>query len=448
MAISTKPASGTRDFLPAAVLARRHVVEQIERAYAAHGFVPLETPAFERLAVLTGKYGDEGDQLMFKVLKRGEKLPALSADLDPNDLADLALRYDLTVPLARVVAAYQGRLPRFFKRYQIQPVWRADRPQKGRFREFFQCDVDFVGTRSTIAEATVIAAVTDALAALGFASFDVRLNDRRVLTGLMETARVPEDKRGAVLVAIDKLDKIGPQAVATLLRDEGVSDEGIALLTDAFGGDGAAASAETLAALFEGHSEVGLQGLATIAELQAHLAVSPLAAGRVVFDPSLARGLSYYTGPIFEIRVDGLSGSMGGGGRYDGLIGMFRGTEVPAVGFSLGLERILVVMEERGMLPDVAPKPDVMVAYLDHETVGAMLAFSARARAAGLVVEVFPDKAKLGKQFQYAEQLGIRHVVLLGTDEVEAGVVGLKDLVASTQDRLSAAEAVARLSGG
>ena len=254
MAVSTKPPSGMRDFLADALVARRRVVDVIRDTYERYGFVPLETPALERVSVLTGKYGEEGDQLMFKVLKRGKKLPTLREDLPSAELVDLALRYDLTVPLARVVAAHQGTLPRFFKRYQIQPVWRADRPQRGRFREFYQCDVDFIGTDSMVADATVLSAACDALAALGFDSFSVHINDRRVLSGLMELAEVPESLEGPALVALDKLDKIGAEGVIDALVAAGLTKSSISRLEAPLLQGGT--SLDSLGQVFEGASEV------------------------------------------------------------------------------------------------------------------------------------------------------------------------------------------------
>ena len=435
MAISAKPPSGTRDFLPADVMRRRFVVDRIEQAYRRHGFVPLETPTMERLEVLTAKYGEEGEGLIFTVLKRRESLKL--DELDPDQpivpqLSDLALRYDLTVPLARVVAAHSNTLPRFFKRYQIQPVWRADRPQKGRFREFYQCDVDFIGTTSVVAEATVVRAVMDALAALGFDGYTIRVNDRRILTAILTAAGIAEPLHATALVAVDKLDKIGVAGVTAELEERGVAALAASKLL-AFLQPGAddATTLSALDAAFESQGlPAGQQGVATLRQL---LSLLPQGPPRWVIDPSLARGLSYYTGPIFEIAVDGLSGSMGGGGRYDELVGMFRGQSVPAVGFSLGLERLLVVMEERGMFPDLALSPDVMIACLSENELAAGMDLAHRMQSAELVVEVYPETAKLGRILQYAEGLGCRFVAIVGSREATAREAGLKDLVTGEQ---------------
>lgn len=445
--ISAKPPSGTRDFLPDAVRARRWATLCIERAYEAHGFVPLETPAMERLDVLSGKYGDEGDQLIFRVLKRGDKLPELSETTDPATLTDLGLRYDLTVPLARVVAAHQNALPKYFKRYQIQPVWRADRPQRGRFREFYQCDVDYVGSTSLVAETTVLGAVADALAGLGFQAVTARLNDRRILTGILTLAGVPDASAGDVLVSVDKLDKIGRERVVDELRERGLDDDAITALAPMLDGVGDATPADAIAALrtrLDGISEVGVAGCDALLSLFEMMEAAGAATLRCVFDPTLARGLGYYTGPIFELNVDDLPMAVGGGGRYDGLIGMFRGNQTPAVGCSLGLERLLVVLEERGMLPSDHGASDVVVARMDDDAVGANLALARAIRSAGLRVEVFPDKAKLGKQLQYAESIGARVVVLQGNRELDAHEVQLKDLVTGTQVAVAVQDAPAK----
>ncbi|MCB9116701.1 MAG: histidine--tRNA ligase [Caldilinea sp.] len=436
--INTEPLSGMRDFLPLDVLRRDYVTETVKRVYQRYGFEPLETPTMERLTTLLGKYGDEGDQLIFRVLKRGEKLERALADAPTeNSVSDAGMRYDLTVPLARVFAEYRSKLPRFFKRYQMQPVYRADRPAKGRYREFFQCDVDVVGSTSPTVEAEVIAAGAEVLQELGFqgrAGFAIRLNHRMILRGLMEVAGVPHDLEGAALVAIDKLDKIGLEGVRKELDARGVP----AAAAESLLGAMAAAPAENsetiawLSNLLE-ISELGSRGVAELKQVMALSAGGP-AAEHLRIDPYLARGLSYYTGPIFEIEFPGLSGSGGGGGRYDDLIGMFSGQTIPACGFSLGLERIILIMEERGMFPErLSTQPQVLVTMFDDSTVAASLALARRLRAAGLRVDVYPDNDRYGKQFKYAEERSIRYAALLSPREQEAGVVAVKDLVTGEQ---------------
>jgi histidyl-tRNA synthetase len=434
----TEPLSGMRDFLPLDVLRRNFVVSVIQRVYQQYGFEPLETPTMERLSTLLGKYGDEGDQLIFRVLKRGDKLDkALAEQPTENSVADAGMRYDLTVPLARVMAEYRSKLPRYFKRYQIQPVYRADRPGKGRFREFYQCDVDIVGSKSQMVEAEVLAAGAQVLEELGFhgrESFALRLNHRGILRGLMETAGVPLELEGAAMVTIDKLDKIGMDGVRRELDQRGIPPASAESLLSTLQ-SAPAENAETLTWL--GHllceSEPGSKGVSELQSVMCYSAGGP-ASGYLRVDPALARGLSYYTGPIFEIEFPGLSGSGGGGGRYDDLVGMFSGQAIPACGFSLGLERILLIMEERGMFPDrLIGQPQVLVTQYDESTATASFRLATELRAAGLRVDLYPDQDRFGRQFKYAEERNIRYVTLVSPREVEAGVVAIKDLTSGEQ---------------
>lgn len=446
---NTQPPRGMRDFLPDDVRRREYVIGVIEEVYSRYGFEPLETPAVENIETLLGKYGEEGNQLIFKILKRGVH--------ESTGEADLALRYDLTVPLARVVAEYRDKLPRFFKRFQIQPVWRADRPARGRFREFYQCDVDVIGSRSMVVEAELIAAATEALEKLGFNDFVVRLNHREALTGLLGCAGVPLEHHEAALVALDKLDKIGRENVARELTERGVAEVAGQRLLDFFkelsslehaadiaAGDDMSARQQGLNSAilgrlveFVGPNEKGAKG---VDELQAILQyASPLGLSQKIrIDPSLARGLSYYTGAIIEINVKDLPGSLGGGGRYDNLIGVFSGQDVPACGFSLGLERIIVVMAERQMFPPqlVKSAADVLVASLDEAFFSESLQLAAELRRAGIRVSIYPDATnKPGKPLSYADSQKISVVVLIGEDEHKNGIVTVKDLVARGQER-------------
>jgi histidyl-tRNA synthetase len=441
---NTAPVSGTRDFLPLDVLQRDYVINTIERIYQSYGFEPLETPVMERLDTLLGKYGDEGDQLIFRVAKRGAKLDrALAENPTENDIADEGLRYDLTVPLARVVAEYRNQLPRYFKRYHIAPVYRADRPAKGRYREFYQCDVDIVGSKSLMVEAEVLNAGAQVLQKLGFtgigdAGFRLRLNHRGVLKGLMEVAGVPEALEGSVLVAVDKLDKIGIDGVRAELLDRGLDEQTatrlLQTLTDAPSG-----VVETLAWLSDvlDASEAGSRGVADLKQVISYTVHGP-AQAHLQVDPYLARGLSYYTGPIFEIEFTGLSGSGGGGGRYDDLIGMFSNQTIPACGFSLGLERILLIMVERGMFPaELAGQPQVLVTQFDESTIEASLQLTHQLRAAGLRVDLYPDFDRYGRQFKYADERKIRYALLIGPEEIGKGVVAIKDLISGEQDEVT-----------
>jgi histidyl-tRNA synthetase len=436
---STKPARGTRDFLPDDLRRREYVIGIVRDVYQRYGFEPLETPAFENIETLMGKYGEEGNQLIFKILKRGEH--------EKSGEADLALRYDLTVPLARVVAEYQGALPTLFKRYQIQPVWRADRPARGRFREFYQCDIDATGTASPIVEAEILGAVSEILAALGFRDFVIRLNHRRVLTALLEEAGVPLPLHGDALVALDKLDKIGADGVTGEFAARGIPQEAGARVLTSFLGDPGEAPEAALARLrgvLGEHDALG--NLAAIVDL----AASTPARGRIRVDASLARGLSYYTGAIMEIAVEGI-GSLGGGGRYDNLVGMFLGRGVPACGFSLGLERIIVVMTEREMFPAsvVTSAVDIVVTFLDDGSRAEALKLAGELRAAKYRVDVFPEASrKFDKPLKYASARGARAMAIFGENEVTRGEASIRNLETREQvsvPRADAASHIARL---
>lgn len=439
---NTNPLSGTRDFLPIDVLRRKYVVDIVERVYQKYGFEPLETPTMERLDTLLGKYGEEGDQLIFRVMKRGDKLSRmLEGDPSENTLADSGLRYDLTVPLARVAAEYQAQLPRVFKRYQIQPVFRADRPAKGRFREFFQCDLDIVGSTSQIVEAEVLNAAAEVFHLLGFegaSDFRFRLNHRWVLRGLMAVAGVPHDLEESAIVAIDKLDKIGIEGVRKELLGRSVPASAIEsleqLLDEAPEGNDAVLDwlEEKLS-----DSEGGSRAVSELRQLVSYIDNGPSSA-HIFVDPYLARGLSYYTGPIFEVECAGFRGSAGGGGRYDDLIGMFAGRAIPACGFSLGLERVLLILEERGLFPErLSGQPQALMTLFAEETVAASLRLVQRLRAAGLRIDVYPESGKYAKQFKYADQRGIRYALLLGPSEIEQKTVGVKDLKTGDQRTLT-----------
>jgi histidyl-tRNA synthetase len=415
---NTQPARGMRDFLPADVRRREYVIGVIKQVYERYGFEPLETPAAENIATLTGKYGEEGNQLIFKILKRGEH--------EKSGEADLALRYDLTVPLARVFAEYQNEFPRFLKRYQIQPVWRADRPGRGRFREFYQCDVDVIGSSSMVVESELMAAASEVLEKLSFADFTIRLNHREALTGLLASAGVALDQHESTLVALDKLDKIGTEGVAEELTGRSVQSSAVSRLLEFFSEQPALERAADLGVAddyarrpalnsailgrlieFVGANEKGskaVEDLRTILQFASAHGI----ADKIKIDPSLARGLSYYTGPIFEINVRDLSGSLGGGGRYDGLIGMFADRQVPACGFSLGLERILVVMGARDMFPleltNSALDVMICVAGEDVAPIGIKIANDLRRLDPALKVLVYPQPSdKFPKQRAYGK---------------------------------------------
>lgn len=449
--VNTAPLSGMRDFLPLDVLRRNYAIDIIRNVFQKYGFEPLETPTMERLSTLLGKYGEEGDHLLFRVLKRGEKLDeALQENPSQDSISDAGMRYDLTVPLARVVAEYRAKLPRFFKRYQIQPVYRADRPAKGRFREFFQCDVDVVGSNSKVVEAEVLAAGVEILQQLGFGAkhpFALRLNHRGILRGLMEVAGVSATLEDSALVAIDKLDKVGFEGVRRELQERGIDASITAKLLDTISSAPAGGNVEMLAWLSDllESSVQGSRGVAELRQVLVYSANGP-AANYLRVDPYLARGLSYYTGPIYEIEFPGFAGSGGGGGRYDDLIGMFSGQSIPACGFSLGLERILLLMEEQAMYPPrLAGQPQVLVTLFDEASSAAAMRLARELRAEGLRVDLYPEPDRYGRQFKYGEERQIRYVVLLGPREIEAGVVAVKDLVSGDQLDLPPVEVAAWL---
>jgi histidyl-tRNA synthetase len=446
----TQPARGMRDFLPDDVRKREYVIGVIKEVYERYGFEPLETPAAENIETLMGKYGEEGNQLIFKILKRGVH--------EGTGEADLALRYDLTVPLARVVAEYRDKLPKFFKRYQIQPVWRADRPARGRFREFYQCDVDVLGSRSMLVETEICAAACEVLTKLGFTDFCVRLNHRQALTGVLAVAGVGLENHDSALIALDKLDKIGREGVEREFAARGINEAAGTVLLNFFSAlselDHAAQIADqpqqalNRAILgriveFVGDNELGAKG---VDELQSivDFAEATGIGQKLKIDSTLARGLSYYTGAIMEINVKDLAGSLGGGGRYDNLVGMFLGQDVPACGFSLGLERILVVMSEKAMFPAhiLSSPAEVMIAIRDETTRSAKeaLSLARELRSAGIRTDVYPVRnVKVGIQYKYAFNRKIAFAVVPG-DEVL-----IKDLRTREEFTVNRKDCVARL---
>ncbi|WP_067475572.1 histidine--tRNA ligase [Actinomadura hibisca] len=429
-----EPPSGTRDFLAGALRTRERMFAQIRTVFERYGFEPLQTPAFERLETLTGKYGDEGDKLIFKILRRGEH--------EATGEADMALRYDMTVPLARVVANYGSQLPTPYKRYAMGPVWRADRPGKGRFREFAQCDVDVVGSASPLAEAEVVCALTDALDAVGVRGYRVLVNSRQALAGLLEVYGVPGELGGGVLITLDKLDKLSPEKVAAeLVAARSLPQEIAGSLT----GDLTAPDAVERMRTALKDSEAGSAGLAEIDRLL-ELTVPKVGAERIVFTPSLVRGLDYYTGVIFEVVAEGMPGSIASGGRYDGLISALGGPDVPACGGSLGVERII------GLLDDSVgegERLDMAVTVIDEGGAAEVMGFAARLRDAGLRTEVYlAASRKLAKQLKWAGDRQARFALIYGAADREAGVVTVRDMDSGEQAQVPTADLVAHLTQG
>lgn len=425
MAIKAGIPKGTRDFLPRQMRARMRVMDTIRRVYERHGFEPIETPAIENIETLMGKYGEEGDQLLFKILMRGAKAA--------SGQCDLGLRYDLTVPLSRFVAMHQNEIGRIFKRYQIQPVYRADRPGHGRFREFYQCDIDMVGAAAPVAEIELLHAVNDVFADLKFGGLVIHLNDRRILRALIEVSGIAIELETTAITAIDKLDKIGREGVLRELMERGIALASASKLLDMIiPGANNAATLDALEHLFAGHADalLALRDMRTIVRA----CEAFCGEGRsILVDPSLARGLNYYTGAIFEIQAEGLGSSIAGGGRYDHLIGMFSGKDIPAVGISLGFERICVIMEERSMFDDTRRSVDVVVGLFDETSLVPSIEVSSKIRALGLSCELYSGFDKLAKQFKYANERGSRYVALIGSEEMTRREVTIKDMVTGTQ---------------
>ncbi|QVQ52588.1 histidine--tRNA ligase [Spiractinospora alimapuensis] len=410
--------SGTRDFLSDELRRRKAAMDTVAAVFERYGFDPLETPAFERVEVLTGKYGEEASQLLFKILKRGVH--------EASGEADLALRYDHTVPLARVIGTHGGRLPSPFKRYVIGPVWRADRPQEGRFREFVQCDVDTVGSSSPLADAEVLWALNDALEALGVSGFRFLLNSRNTLFGLLEVHGVSEKLGASVLGVLDKIDKVGAEAVTSELVDLGVPVSSAEPLV----ADVAADDPDRLRARLRG-DERGERGLAEIDRMLE--LTRGLPEGRVVFTPRMVRGLDYYTGCIFEANAEGYPGSIAGGGRYDQLVSSLGGPDTPACGGSIGIERILAGQQDahtqrRGL--------DVALTVLDG--VAELWDLAAQLRGRDLRVGTYlGTSSKLGKQLKWANEAQARLTVLYGAEEAAAGEVTVRDMASGEQTRVA-----------
>jgi len=415
---------GFRDYPPSKMIPRRRMLARIEDTFESFGFVPLMTPALEYLDVLTGKYGDEGENLLYRFRDQGER--------------DVALRYDLTVPLARVVAMNYPDITLPFRRYQIAPVWRAEKPARGRFREFVQCDADIVGSRSMVADAELIQLALELLRGLGIEGFQVRVNNRKVLSGLMEALGVPSGPlEMGILRTIDKLPKIGEEATARLLADEnGLDPERVARIFSFLGISGSPREMlERLGTEF-GESSPARAGRDELADVFRILEGSG-ETGEVAIDLSIARGLNYYTGTIYEVFLTGLPGfgAVMAGGRYDGLIGVFKGEEIPAVGISLGIDRLLEGLIEMKLLDEASGVASVLVTVFDAATAPYAAKAAKDLRSEGIACELYPSEGKLKKQFALASSRpGLRWAVVAGPDEVSKQEVKVKDLASRTEE--------------
>lgn len=445
-------ARGTRDFGPEQMAKRTFIFDTIRRTFQRYGFLPLETPAFENLSVLMGKYGEEGDQLLFKILNSGD----FSGKLTDNDwnegykavtgkISEKGLRYDLTVPFARYVVMNRGTLAMPFKRYQIQPVWRADRPQKGRYREFYQCDADVVGTDSLLCEAEIVMLLHDILPALGIEDFTVKINNRKILTGIADIIGA-HGMEGPLCVAIDKLDKIGKEKVEEELIQRGFSSESISKLEPVFKLSNDNEPFDELKNWLSG-SEIAMKGIEELETVWKLVKTLGLKNARMQFDVTLARGLSYYTGAIFEVKANNVQiGSISGGGRYDNLTGTFGVPGISGVGISLGVDRIYDVMEELNLFPESQKtSTQVMISNFDEEAFLYGLTVLPKLRNAGINAEIYPDSVKLKKQLDYADRKNIPFVILIGSDEIQSGLLTLKNMKSGEQQKLNADDLILTL---
>lgn len=442
---------GTRDFSPAEMACRNYIFDTVKSIFKKYGYAPLETPAMENLTTLLGKYGDEGDKLLFKILNSGEAFAGVDAEeLSHSNALSLkvcekGLRYDLTVPFARYVVQHQNEITFPFKRFQIQPVWRADRPQKGRYREFYQCDVDVIGSQSQINELELVQIADEVFRKLDI-NVCIKINNRKVLQGLAEIIGHP-DKLVDITVAIDKIDKIGLQAVKEELSERGIDSDGIAILEPILQMQGT--NREKLAAIrtvlagssttsgCSTASEVGLKGVDELEELFNYIESASIKQ-KVEIDLSLARGLNYYTGAIFEVKaLDFQIGSICGGGRYDNLTGIFGLPNISGVGISFGADRIYDVLKGLDKFPkDAIEGTKLLFSNMGSAETAYALPIAARLRSQGISCEIYPDNTKLKKQFDYATKKGIRYFAIIGEDEIKAGEVTLKDLTTGTQQRV------------
>ncbi len=441
---------GTRDFSPSEVVKRNYIMNTIRGCFTTYGFQPIETPSFENSETLMGKYGEEGDRLIFKILNSGDYLNKVddtlysernSGELTPK-ISEKALRYDLTVPFARYVVQHQNDITFPFKRYQIQPVWRADRPQKGRFREFFQCDADVVGSKSLWQEVELVQLYDAVFSKLKLEGVVIKLNNRKILSGIAEVIGA-EDKLIDFTVALDKLDKIGEEGVKTEMLSKGISESAIEKLKPLFTLTGSASEQLTMLNNLLASSETGLEGVSELKFITNNIDTLGLQSAVLQIDVTLARGLNYYTGAIFEVSAppEVKMGSIGGGGRYDDLTGIFGLKDVSGVGISFGLDRIYLVLEELNLFPETVSENTkvLFINFGEKEALYAMQAIS-KLRLQGIAAELYPDIAKsqkhLGKQITYANKRNILFTVLAGEDEMNANTYTLKNMASGEQKTL------------
>ncbi len=440
---------GTRDFSPEVMVKRNFIFDTVKKVFQKFGFLPLETPAMEKLEVLTGKYGEEGDQLIFKILNSGDFLSKTTpADIEEGSkklsfkISEKALRYDLTVPFARFVAMNQGTLSFPFKRYQIQPVWRGDAPQRGRYREFYQCDADVVGTNSIICEAEIVLMINEVMQNLNIGDISIKINHRKILSGIAEVIGA-KGNESSLFVAIDKLDKVSKEKVIQELIGRGFTEDSIKKLEPFFENP----SLEQLKTLLA-DSETGKKGIEEIEQMYAYLDCFEKDVDyRLDFSPLLARGLSYYTGAIFEVKANNVSiGSICGGGRYDNLTGAFGLPDMSGVGISFGIDRIYDVMEELQLFPDSTQNStQALLVNFDSESEKYVLGVLKKLRDQQIACEIYPTSVKLDKQLKYANAKKIPFVILIGSDEINTGLLTIKDMSNRTEEKLKLEDIILKL---
>ncbi|TAG56699.1 MAG: histidine--tRNA ligase [Cytophagales bacterium] len=438
---------GTRDFSPSQLQKRDYIFEIIKNIFKKFAFAPIETPTIENLSVLTGKYGDEGDQLIFKILNSGDYLlEAKNKNIDLQNIdikkllpliSEKALRYDLTVPFARYVVMNRNDITFPFKRFQIQPVWRADRPQKGRYREFYQCDADVIGTDSLICEAEIVLMIQEVLVTLGLKNFEIKINNRKILSGITEIIGA-FGKEADICTAIDKIDKIGIDGVKKELIEREILEQAIEKLIPIINFKGN--NIEIINFLYEklNLSEIGKKGIEEIKKVLAYISNFEVQIPELKIDISLARGLSYYTGAIFEVKVlDAQMGSITGGGRYDNLTGLFGLEGVSGVGISFGVERIYDVMEELKLFPEFEKSNSkVLITYFDEPTMTYGIKILSDLRNKNIASEIYPQVSKIKKQFEYANAKNIPYVIVLGENELQNQTVTLKNMISGEQNSI------------
>lgn len=444
---------GTRDFGPVQMARRTYILDTVKETFQLFGYQQIETPAMENLNTLTGKYGDEGDQLLFKILNSGDFIKDVSeADLQKgsgailNKVSEKGLRYDLTVPFARYVVMNRNELTFPFKRYQIQPVWRADRPQKGRYREFYQCDADVVGTDSLVCEAEIVLMIKRVFGKLGLKDYSIKINNRKILTGIAE-AIGEAGKEGPLCVAIDKLDKIGWEKVKEELAQRGFGENSVDKLAPLVSLERDLEGKIEFLKEFLKSSQTGLKGVEELEQVFGILSKMGENLDHIDFDIMLARGLSYYTGAIFEVKVHHVSiGSVSGGGRYDNLTGIFGLPGVSGVGFSFGVDRLYDVMDELKLFPvESHTSTRLLLTYFDQNGFEYALGLLNQFRNAGIKTEIYPNQVKIQKQFEFANKKEIPFVGICGDEEIQTRKISIKNMVSGEQLKLSVEESVLRI---